>query len=116
MTKQKEKNLVQVQQQCSVYSCIEIFFKSRFVWLIRPFEGLILMILTMTKYHENLLRDSPLFVLFIVNFFSSLEAKMILNMPNETFLRITRYHLGFQGRKEYYYEKQKQSAISEQTC
>ena len=49
------------------------------------------MILTMTKYHENLLRDSPLSLLSIVKLFSSLEAKKVLKMPNITFLRITRY-------------------------
>ena len=52
------------------------------------------MILTMTKYHENLLRDSPLSLLFIVKFFSSLETMMALKIPNETFLRITRYFGG----------------------
>ena len=51
------------------------------------------MILTMTKYHENLLRDSPLSLLFIVKMFSSLETKMVLKTPNETFLRITRYQI-----------------------
>merc|ERR1711989_89662 len=45
----------------------------------------------MAKHHENLLRDSPLSLLSIVNFFSSLETKMILKIPNETFLKITRY-------------------------
>ena len=49
------------------------------------------MILTVTKYHENLLRDSPLSLLFTVKLLSSLETKMILKIPNETFLRITRY-------------------------
>ena len=56
-----------------------------------PFKCLILMTLTMAKYYENLIRDSPLSLLFIVKFFASLETKMILKMPNETFLRITRY-------------------------
>ena len=60
-------------------------------WLIWPYECLILMILTITKYHENLLRDSPLSLLYIVNFFSSLATKMILKKPNETFLRVTQY-------------------------
>ena len=46
----------------------------------------------MTKHHENLLRDSPLSLLFMVKFFSSLETKMSLKIPNETFLRITLYH------------------------
>ena len=50
------------------------------------------MILTMSKYHENLLSNSPMSLLFIVKFFSSLETKMVLKTPNETFLRITRYH------------------------
>ena len=49
------------------------------------------MILTMTKYHKNSLKDSPLSLLSIVKFFSSLETEMILKLPNETFLRITRY-------------------------
>ena len=49
------------------------------------------MILTMAKYHENLLKDSTLFLLFMVQFFSPLETKIILKRPNETFLRITRY-------------------------
>ena len=46
----------------------------------------------MAKYHENLLRDSTLSLLFIVKIFTSLETKMILKMSYETFLRITRYH------------------------
>ena len=50
------------------------------------------MILTSTKYHGNLLRDSPLSLLSIVKFFSSFEPKKVLKVPNETFLRITRYH------------------------
>ena len=49
------------------------------------------MILTMTKHHENLPRDSPLSLLSMVEFCSSLETKMILKIPNETFLRITQY-------------------------
>ena len=56
-----------------------------------PFECLILLILTMTKYHKNLLSDSPLSLIFIVNFFSSLETKTVLKIPNRTFLRITLY-------------------------
>ena len=91
MTWQKDENLVHVQQQCSVYFCIKTFFKSWFVWLIWPFECPILMILTSTKYHGNLLRDSPLFLLSIVKLFSSLETKKVLKIANETFLRITRY-------------------------
>ena len=51
------------------------------------------MILTMTEFHENLLRDSPLSLLSIVKLFSSLETKMILQIPNKSFLRITRYSL-----------------------
>ena len=89
MTSQKDENLVQVQQQGSVYFCMKIIFKSSFSWLIWPFKCLILMILTMAKHHENLLRDSPLSLLSIVNFFSSLKTKMVLKIPNETFLRIT---------------------------
>ena len=49
------------------------------------------MILTMDKYHEDLLRDSPLSLLSIVKFFSSLGTKKFLKISNETFLRITRY-------------------------
>ena len=45
----------------------------------------------MIKYHESLLRDSPLSLLSIEKFFSSLDTKMIRKVPNETFLRITRY-------------------------
>ena len=52
------------------------------------------MILTMTRYHENLLRDDPLSLLSVVNSFSSLETKMILKIPNETLLRITLYQYG----------------------
>ena len=48
------------------------------------------MILTMTKYHENLLKDSPLSLLFVVKFFSFLETKKVLKIQNETFLRNTR--------------------------
>ena len=62
-------------------------------WLIWPFKCRILTILTVTKYHENLPIDSPLYLLFMVNFFSSLEINMILKIQNETFLRITRYFL-----------------------
>jgi len=91
MTQQKDNNLAQVQAQSSVYFCLKIIFKSWFFWLIWPFECLILMILTMTKYHEYLLRDSPLPSLSIVIFFTSLETKMIQKILNETFLRITRY-------------------------
>ena len=36
------------------------------------------MILTMAKYHENLLRDDPLSLLAIVKIFSSSETQMIL--------------------------------------
>ena len=43
----------------------------------------------------NMLRDSPFSLLFILKFFSSLESKMVLKIPNETFLRITRYHTQF---------------------
>ena len=49
------------------------------------------MILTITKCHENLLRDSPSYLLSVVKFFSFLETKKVLKIPNETFLRITRY-------------------------
>ena len=60
--------------------------------LIWPCKCLILMILSMTKYHENLLRDSNLSLLFVVKYFSSLETKMILKIPNETFLRTDQYY------------------------
>ena len=49
------------------------------------------MILTVTKYHENLLKVSSLSLLSMVKFLSSLETKIVLKIPNETFLRITRY-------------------------
>ena len=49
------------------------------------------MISTIAKYHENLLKDSTLSLRFTVKISSSLEAKMILKKPNETFLRITLY-------------------------
>ena len=62
-------------------------------WLMGPFECLTLMILTTTKCHENLLRDSTLSLLSIVIFVSSWETTMILKIPNETFLRFTRYPL-----------------------
>ena len=42
----------------------------------------------MPKYHENLLRDSALSLFSMVKSFSSVETKMILKMPNKTFLRI----------------------------
>ena len=81
MTQQKDENLVQIQQQCNAYFCRRIFFELRFFLLIRPLKYFILMILTMTKYHENLLST--------VKFVSSLDPKMILKIPNETFLRNT---------------------------
>jgi len=49
------------------------------------------MILTIAKYHENLLKDSLLSLLFIAKFFSPLETQKILKTPNRTFLKITRY-------------------------
>ena len=60
-------------------------FQIMLFWLIWLFKCLILMILTMAKYHENLLRDSTLCLLFIAKSFSSLEIKVILKMPNEIF-------------------------------
>ena len=63
------------------------------------------MILTMAKYHENLLKDSTLSLLLIAKFFSSLKTKKILKTRNVTFLRITRYyhfcchHWTFSGQK-----------------
>ena len=85
MTQQKDENLVQVQQHYSDFFCVKIVFKSQFFWLIWPFKCLILMILTIAKYHEILLKDSTSSLLFIVKFFSSLKTKMILKTPNETF-------------------------------
>ena len=49
------------------------------------------MILTMAKYYEKSLRDSPLSLLSVVIFFSFLETKKVLKIPNKTFLKITRY-------------------------
>ena len=57
-------------------------------------ECLILVVLTMTKFQENLLRDSPLSLLFTVKIFSILETKMVLKIPNETFIKITRNEVG----------------------
>jgi len=94
MSEQIDENFVQVQQHSNFYFCIKIIFKSWFFWLIWPFKGLSLMILTMTIYHENLPRDSFLSLLFIVKFFSSLQTKMILKKTNENLLRITRYLCG----------------------
>ena len=70
--------MVQVQELYSVYFCLKIFFESWLVWLIWHFECPILMILTMTKFHENLLRDSTSSLLSKVNFFSSLDFADIL--------------------------------------
>ena len=69
ITKQRYRNLVQVKPRRSVYFCTKTIFESRFFWLIRALECLIWVILTMTKYHKNLLRDSTLSLLSIVNFF-----------------------------------------------
>ena len=95
MISQKDNNLVQVQQQCSVYFSTETTFGSWFFLADMAFWmskfSLILMILIMAKYHENLLIDSPLTLLSMVKFFISLETKVVLKMPNETFLRINRY-------------------------
>ena len=62
-------------------------------WPLWPFECLLLMILTMTKYHEHLLKESTLSLLSMVKFFSSSETKIILKIPSKSFLRITQYHL-----------------------
>ena len=51
------------------------------------------MILIMTKYHKNSLRDKPLSLIFIVKSLSSLKTKKVLKIPNGTFLKITRYFL-----------------------
>ena len=96
------KNLVQVQQRCNVYFCMKIFFKSWLVSLIWPFECLILMILTMTKCHENSLEDSPLSLLSLVKSFSFLETNRVLKLPNETFLRITRCLLSYEYISSFY--------------
>ena len=84
MTKQKAKNLVQAQQQCSVYFCVKMNFDSLVFWLIWSDFG------DFGEYHENLLKDSPLSLHSVEKIFSSLETKMILKAPNETFLKITR--------------------------
>ena len=84
MTLHKDENLVQVQQQYSVYFRIKINFESAFFWLIWPFQCLILRILTMVKYHENLSRDRVLSMLSMEKQFSSMKTKMILEIPNET--------------------------------
>ena len=91
MTQQEDKNLVQVEQHCSVYFCMKIILKSRLFWLIWPYKSQIFMILTIATYHENLLKDSTLPLLFIVKFFSPLETQKILKTPSKTFLRITGY-------------------------
>ena len=62
MTEQEDENLVIVQQHGSDYFCIKIIFES-FFGLILPFKCPILMILTMSKFHKNLLRDSTLYLL-----------------------------------------------------
>ena len=83
-----------------------MFMEKAYMLMSKKFKSLILMILTLTKYHENLLRDGTLSLLSMVKFFSSLEVKMILKIPNKTFLRITRYfynHPDFQDRKKIYH-------------
>ena len=77
-----KKDLEQVQQQCS------LFLPRKDLRIIVILAD---MAFWMFKYHETLLRDSLLSLLSIVKFFSSLESKMILKMPNETFLRNTLY-------------------------
>ena len=63
------------------------------------------MVLMMAKYHEILLLDSPLSLLSIMKFFSYLDTTMILKIPNETFLRITRYLLQiFQKLTEFFFQ------------
>ena len=51
------------------------------------------MILTSTKYHGNLLKDSSWSLLSLVIFFTALETKKVLKIQNRTFLKITRYFL-----------------------
>ena len=65
-----------------------IFLGDMGIW---PFKGLNLMILTMTKYLKNLLKDSPLSLLSVVKFSSLSETKKVLKIHNGTCLRITRY-------------------------
>ena len=45
------------------------------------------MILTMSEYHKNLLSDSPLSLLSIVNFFSFLKINMIQKIPKKNLLK-----------------------------
>ena len=58
---QKDLSLVQVQQQ--QYTILYSFYFCIF------FISLILMVLTMTKYHENLLRDSSMSSHSVLSFF-----------------------------------------------
>ena len=58
MTLQKQENLVQVQQEYSVYFCIKMIFKSWLLWLIWPFQCQTIIILTMAEFVGNLLEDS----------------------------------------------------------
>ena len=81
IAQQKDRSK-KVQQQCSVYFCMKMIFKTCLFWLIWALKFLILMILTLTKYHQNLLRDCPLSLLSMVKLFSSLETKMIVKLPN----------------------------------
>ena len=61
------------------------------------------MALTMTKHHENLLRYSTLSLLSMIKLFSSLETKMILKIPNETFLRITWYNRNYARTMKHFW-------------
>jgi len=61
------------------------------MWLIWPFQCLILTVLTMTKYLENLLRDSTLPFISFAKKFLSQAVLMILKIPNKTFFWFTRY-------------------------
>ena len=46
-----------------------MFMEKAYMLMSKKFKSLILMILTLTKYHENLLRDGTLSLLSIVEFF-----------------------------------------------
>ena len=96
--------MVQVQQQSSVYFCIKMIFDSWLLWLIWPYKWcLISMMLTMTENHENLLRESTMSLLSLVKFFSCLETKITLKIPNETLLRITWYHVFLFSGQLYFF-------------
>ena len=61
------------------------------MYLIWPFECLILTILTLTKSLQNLLRDSILPVIFTVKKSILYVVLIMLKMPKETFFLTTLY-------------------------